>query len=231
MLLPTCTESNSPADRIYDAQKESINTIVDVINHVHKRHENTLWILGATVVSPSGQSVLLSGPSQSGKSTTAMALVFEHKWKVLSEDITHVDLSNDEIINFESPFSIKTGAINLLKTAVNSSFENIEENSWLPIGENSLGHNLHAPFDFVFYFDEKHGGDFECRRVSPSELIRAILPRSNVSRSKAASNKIYEYVLQDRCYLVSGGSLTRRLQQIMLLCEEHRAKQNGGAVR
>ena len=224
MLLPICPPNNSAPNRNFDAQKESINHIVDLINLVHKKHEGTLWILAASVVSPSGRKVLISGPSHAGKSTMAMALVMGYGWKVLSEDITHIDLTNDEIINFGSPFAIKLGAPDLIEAAVKADLTSVElspaePSAWIPLDSNSVGHNLKAPFDLIVYLEPFKGGDFSCEKISPAEYVRAILPGSNIARMRDAANKIYDYVLQGRCYRLAEGNLTQRLEKIIQLCE------------
>ncbi len=210
------------ADHIYDGKKDNINDIVDVINDVHKRHTNTLWILAAALVSPAGHKVLLAAPSHAGKSTTAMGLVLGHGWKVLSEDITHIDLTSDEIINFASPFAVKVGTPERLKEAVHAELNtvrapSVEPSSWLPLKDHSFGRNLTAPFDLAFYFEPIQGGNYKCNAISNTEFVRTLLPLSNVARQKEAAAKVSQYVLEGRCFRVSEGNLQQRLQTIIEL--------------
>ncbi|HEY9732143.1 MAG TPA: hypothetical protein V6C89_09525 [Drouetiella sp.] len=221
--LQACDKDDSvQAEHVYDGKKDNINDIVDVINDVHKRHTNTLWILAAALVSPAGHKVLLAAPSHAGKSTTAMGLVLGYDWKVLSEDITHIDLITDEIINFASPFAVKPGTPERLKEAVQAEFStvkapSVEPSSWLPLKDHSLGHNLKAPFDLAFYLDPFDGGDYRCSPISTSEYIRTLLPLSNVARQREAAAKVSQYVQENRCFRVSEGNLQQRLQSITQL--------------
>lgn len=210
------------AEHVYDGTTAKINDILDVINDVHKRHTNTLWILAAAVVSPAGNKVLLAAPAHAGKSTTTMGLVLGYGWKVISEDITHIDLGTDEIINFASPFAVKLGTAERLKEAVKAEFDtikapSIEPSSWLPLKDHSVGCNLKAPFDLLFYLQPIIGGDYKCSAISKSEFIRTLLPLSNVARHKEAAAKVSQCVQENRCFRISEGTLQQRLQTIIQL--------------
>jgi hypothetical protein len=158
-----------------------------------------------------------------------MALVRGFGWKVLSEDITHVDLRNGEIINFASPFAVKRGTISHLQKTLDDSglrldWSSFDPNSdspitWIPLGTHSLGNNLKAPFDLVVYFDGFTDGDATCKKLPSAEFVRAILQISNFTRLDDATSKICEYVAEERCYRISGGSLKQRVDTILQLCK------------
>lgn len=219
MLLPLCGTENAAPDHVYDADANDIKNVLDVINHVHKQHHGSMWILGASIVSPAGHKVLISGPLNSGKSTTVLALVLGYAWKVLSEDITHIDMNTDEIVNFGSPFAIKPGTVDLLKSSLQLELSPLELNSWMPLGLANLGHNMKTPFDLVIYFEEFSGGAFRCESMSVHEFTRTILRKSNITRINGAAIKLCEYVSEGCCYRISNGSLKDRLDAIIQLCE------------
>ncbi len=210
---------DSAQKHTFDAKADSINSLLDVINHVHKLHYQSIWILGATIVSPQGQTVLISGPLSSGKSTTVLGLVFNFDWKVLSEDITHIDMNTNEIINFASPFAIKPGTLDLLKTSFPSSQLPDDSAAWMALRDKDLGCNVKTPFNLVIHFDKPQGGEFSCEKMSVPEYIRALLRKSNITRVKGAPDKISEYVSEGNCYLLRDGSLKERIQTILQLCD------------
>lgn len=227
MLLPLGGKQSAAPDHVYDAGAFEIKSVLDVINHVHKQHEGSLWILGASIVTPAGQKVLISGPLSSGKSTTVLALVFGCGWKVLSEDITHIDMATNEIVNFGSPFALKPGTMDLLSNTY--QFETPGTNdtgSWMPLGSANLGHNLKTPFDLVVYFEEFSGGPFKCEEMSVPEFTRTILRKSNITRINDAPNKLYEYVSEGSCYRISDGSLKERVDAITRLCAIKQTNKN-----
>lgn len=228
--LPICRENTAEHTTFYDAKKDSIKNIVDLINHIHKRHEGTLWILGAGVVSPSGRKLLIAGPSHTGKSTTALALVLGFGWKVLSEDITHIDITEKAIINFASPFAVKRGTLTSIQNALRafdktldmSSFDpnTVKPTSWVPLESASTGCNMSTPFDQAVYFDIFDENILRHDHLTSLEYMRALLPISNIARLSQVANKFYDYVAEDSCYRFSGGNLKQRLDRIIQLCEE-----------
>ncbi|RTL45842.1 MAG: hypothetical protein EKK48_00425 [Candidatus Melainabacteria bacterium] len=236
--LPICRVATAENTTFYDAKSDSIKNIVDLINHIHKRHEGTLWILGAGIVSPSGRKLLIAGPSHTGKSTTAMALVFGFGWKVLSEDITHIDITENEIINFASPFAVKRGTLSSIQNALKafdktldlSSFDtsSVKPTCWAPLENASTGCNLSTPFDHAVVFEQFDDHDLRCDHLTSLDYMRALLPISNIARLSQVSNKFYNYVAEDSCYRLAGGNLKQRLDRIIQLCDEPavRDKQN-----
>ncbi len=228
MLLPL-SDTESPATaNVFDANANEIKNVLDVINHVHKQHSGSLWILGASIVSPEGAKVLLTGPLSSGKSTTVLALVLSQGWKVISEDITHIDMTTDEIVNFGSPFALKPGTLDLLRSTLQLELSPFgQTDSWMALGSANLGHNMKTPFDLVIYFEEFSGGAFRCERISVHEFTRTILRKSNIARIDGATNKVCEYVSEGSCYKISDGSLKDRIEAIVELCQIKSASKRG----
>ncbi|MBS1955862.1 MAG: hypothetical protein JST89_16885 [Cyanobacteria bacterium SZAS-4] len=226
-FVPAFDSINSDLIHTFDAKADSIETLLDVINQVHKLHFSSIWILGATIVSPQGQTVLISGPLSSGKSTTVLGLVFNYGWKVISEDITHIDMTTNEIINFASPFAIKPGTFDLLKTTFQPDKFPDPSTVWMALNDKNLGCNRKAGIDLVIHFDKPRGGAISLEKISVPEYIRAILQKSNIALVNGAADKICEYVSEDSCYLIKDGSLKERIQTILQLCDAKAPLNNG----
>ncbi len=223
LLLPP-EQNPTQQIRVFDGKADSIENFLDLINRVHKEHLGTLWILAATIISPQGHIVMFSGALNSGKSTAALALVYGYGWKVISEDITHIDMHKNEIINFASPFAIKPGTLALLKNSFSSMQLPPESGPWMKLGEANLGHSVPTPIDLVVHFDSSSDDPFVCKQMSVADYTKTLLQKSNIARLKGAADKIYEYVVEGNCYLMKNGSLTERVETILQLCDARENK-------
>jgi hypothetical protein len=221
-MLPEVQPSLSEPVYKVDARLEEIVSLRDLINHMYKQHLGFFWLLGASVVSPAGQKVLISGPGHSGKSTTVLALCCDHDWKVVSEDITLFDLEKHEILNFASPFTVRIGTLELLDAASTKHLTFPEDEPWVPLGAHNLKSDITAPFDLSFYFDGIVANKaLHHSELSHSEYLKLILPISNLARLPGAVDKIESY-FPKHCYRVVAGSVRERVSKIIELCESSR---------
>jgi len=214
-LIPQVTDAELNADEVPEISMGCIQDVRELINHVLKKHPNCIWVDAACAVSPFGPKVLLSGQSGAGKSTMAMALALGFHWKVLSEDITLIDVERDEIVNFASPFSFKAGTAELLANTVNADIKDLILNEWMPQDWRNAGSNSLTPFDIVVHLEKGDSPDeLVSSKLSHSDYIRKLMPLSNVARKKGATDKLIQYLGTAQVYQVAGGTLQQRINFI-----------------
>jgi HprK-related kinase A len=75
---------------------------------------NTYLIIHAAVIEKAGYAVIMPAPSGSGKSTLTAALIQEG-WRLLSDELTLIDLETKNVIPFPRPVSLKNQSIVVIK--------------------------------------------------------------------------------------------------------------------
>lgn len=71
-------------------------------------------VIHAAVVELNGRAAILPAPPGSGKSTLCAALV-TRGWRLLSDELTLVDLDTGELVPLPRPVSLKNGSIDLIR--------------------------------------------------------------------------------------------------------------------
>ncbi|NOQ14864.1 MAG: HprK-related kinase A [Methyloprofundus sp.] len=75
---------------------------------------NTHLIIHAAVIEKSGYAVVMPAPPGSGKSTLTAALIQEG-WRLLSDELTIIDVETAHVVPFPRPVSLKNLSIDIIK--------------------------------------------------------------------------------------------------------------------
>jgi HprK-related kinase A len=86
------------------------------MNWCVSQHNNQSLIIHAAVVEKNDQVVILPGLPGSGKSTLCAALVNLAGWRLLSDELTLIELSTGLILPNPRPMSLKNGSIALIRS-------------------------------------------------------------------------------------------------------------------
>ena len=211
-LLVRC---RSDAEKIYPLQADNFRALLLKVLELHKDY---LWISAACLLSPQGHKVLISGHSSAGKSTTAIALALRHGWKVLSEDLTGIDERTNRVLLFTTPYSLKSGTLELLQETVNMQPEPLVSGEWVPLTATHAESECDTDFDLILFFGNSQKGEplkkIEC---SAGEYVRLLLPCSNLLHDYGRTDKFAQYMRSTPCYQVFGGSLSERMTLILEL--------------
>ncbi len=221
-LLPHASAEESAAENVVGVKMGCSQSIRELVNHVLKRHRDCIWLDAACLVSPSGKKILFAGKSSSGKTTMAMALAMSYKWSLLAEDIVLLDPSNNEIICFPSPFSLKRGTMRVLRRAIGQAPEKIYQKEWTPSFQIASTNESHfAPFDVAIHLVLTGGVDeMKVEKASAAEFVRKVLPISNLARKPDGIANFMSLVEPAQCYELNNGSLEERLQFAHDICQE-----------
>lgn len=80
-----------------------------VSSHYHQK-----LVIHAAVVEKKGRTIILPGQPGSGKSTLCAALVLEGGYRLLSDELTMIDLQSGEVFPNPRPISLKNQAIDIV---------------------------------------------------------------------------------------------------------------------
>lgn len=199
--------------------EESI--ISRLVRRISSEHEGCLWIDAATLRAPSGELVLIAGPSFSGKTTLALAMSLSQTWKLLAEDITIIDPFFGQVIPSPSPSGIREGTSELLAKTCGISVQGLQLNergNWLL--DSSLYCLDSSPAKFTVAIvlntiDRSSSAEMEVRSLTPAEFVRRILPISNLIRELNGTDILYDSVRDARCLTVKSGSLGQRVNLLL----------------
>lgn len=97
-----------PADHALPLTEWGLNWAVGSLAHHY-------LILHAAVIERAGQAVILPAPPGSGKSTLCAALIFRG-WRLLSDELTLVDLSDSQLRGPVRPISLKNQSIDIIRS-------------------------------------------------------------------------------------------------------------------
>lgn len=199
---------------------EESTDIRAVVNSLLSRYCDCIWIDAASLICPGGKRFIISGNSGTGKSTTALALVYGNGWKLLSEDITLIDHNRDKIISFPSPFSLKAGTAERVKSACGVSPGPLIHNEWVRVPNDLIAASTDAGFDTVIHFAKNRERlPLSCTPISEVEYVRLILECSNLIHMDEAPDLMVKYTKGAARYLLNGGTLDERLEFIQSLVQ------------
>lgn len=85
------------------------------MNWCVSQHYNQCLVIHAAVVEKNGQAIIMPGTPGSGKSTLCAALVNLAGWRLLSDELTLIDLSTTMILPNPRPLSLKNKSIQIIK--------------------------------------------------------------------------------------------------------------------
>jgi HprK-related kinase A len=85
------------------------------MNWCVSQHCHTFLIVHAAVVEKEGRALILPAPPGSGKSTLCAALA-TRGWRLLSDELTLIDLERGDIVPLPRPVSLKNQSIAVIKT-------------------------------------------------------------------------------------------------------------------
>jgi hypothetical protein len=215
-LLPPGQCENDETTKVVDVATGCNNDFDALFGYMRERHRDCLWIDAACLKSPRGQLVLLAGASNTGKSTTALALALGYGWSVLAEDVTLIDLKQNKILSFLTPFSIKDGTLQLLNNTIGRAPASLIKEQWVAMGEMGCTDNYDLDFNLAILLLDlaKEELSFEVAAISPQTFVRMILSRSNILRIHGSADQLAGSLSTGTCYSLKGGSLQERINFI-----------------
>jgi HprK-related kinase A len=84
------------------------------MNWCVSQRAHTYLIIHAAVLEKHGRTIILPAPSGSGKSTLTAALL-GHGWRLLSDEMTLVDLDDGHVVPLPRPVSLKNASIGIIR--------------------------------------------------------------------------------------------------------------------
>ena len=106
-------------------------------------------MIHAAVCEKNGQAVIMPAPPGSGKSTLCAALVLRG-WRLLSDELTLIDLQNQRLVPVPRPVSLKNESIDVIKRFEPKAFVN---RSFEDTNKGTVAH-MRAPAESVLRADE-----------------------------------------------------------------------------
>ncbi len=188
-----------------------------------EHHLGLMWLDAAILVTPTKQTVLISGDTHAGKSTVALALSIGYGWKIVTEDVALIDLEQKKAIVFASPLSIRAGTTERVKNAIAVEVPPLIVDKWIVPHSLAATEDPSAHFSSVFhlnYTDPSCPEIFECTEMPISSYVRQILRISNLIQLDAAG-LFHDCVAEATFHQIGGGSLSDRLSAIINIAQKN----------
>lgn len=188
--------------------------IEQIIDDGYAKHSTHVYIDAATLVSPKGETAMLVGASQRGKTTTSLALCLQRAAKFVCEDISIVDFSAGQILNLVAPLSIREKTIKLYADLGIAPLQLIADR-WYACRE--LFEDKHASIEngvnyvFVFMTPGSEDKPLKTGPLSASEALRAMLPISNLLVHPSGCESMLEVLQRSNIFAIYDGTLEQRL--------------------
>ncbi|MBS1955859.1 MAG: hypothetical protein JST89_16870 [Cyanobacteria bacterium SZAS-4] len=215
-LLPRSHAPNSVQTTVCDIQMGLSFDIAEVLRQIIAQHVGCLLIQSASMVSPQGRRVLISGAPGSGKTTLSIALALRHGWKVIADDMTIINTRDNKIIGFAAPFNLFPGTRKLL-SEIGIALPGFILREWYPLSTFTAEPSYEARFETWLHLDQSPDmGEFSCTQISKSDQTRKILSTSNLL-SVRGTDRFMECVPESHCFSFRGGSLSERLEKTLEL--------------
>lgn len=202
------------ADMSEEDRWRAVSAIVD---YATANQPAGLWLDATTMIDLDGRPVLIAGASFAGKTTLTAALALACGWRVVCEDITFVDIQAAVIFPFARPLSLRAGSAALIEGATGLVPEPIVWGGWWGPAEIYSPRPVPLAFSracFLSGLATDSGASLAVTAVSPEELFRLIVRRSNLLRFPAAIDPFVRALPAGHLSVIAGGSVSERLTAI-----------------
>jgi hypothetical protein len=217
-LLPVCDEGKRKQAH-FDVNlgwETNIDKLLDKL--LEQMEARSTRIAGASLVTPGGAKILVTGAAGSGKTVLALTLVIKHGWKLLSEHCTFLAMDRNEIRSFPAPPKMNSGTRKSLEEA-GVTFAPFILHNYIPISAELWRSALHGPFDALFYLQKDFAGAVRTDRIPAAQLVRMAVPISNLMMAPSEFfDRFMEYLPSNDCFQLAGGGLIERCDRLRELC-------------
>jgi len=186
-----------------------------VVDQALRSHKGLLWLEAATLLDAQGKPILICGASYAGKTTLSLALCLKAGWKMVSEDITMLDSTENCVIPFARPLSLRSDSAKRISEALGFGFENMVSDEWY--FDPNMYYCQPVPLKFTRAvllqpFKPSSAMPLLVEPVVPVTYLRKILSLSNFVRFPGAVEFFMRSLTDTECFTVQGGELKERLQ-------------------
>jgi hypothetical protein len=202
-------ESTNPGD-----------AIALLVAHGLALHQGEIWIDASLLRSPEGKSVLIAGPSCSGKTTLTSALTLQEGYKIICEDIAFIKPETNTAEPNGMPLSIRPGTVELLTGELGLERLPLFANEWFFQPRLYQEESPALPFDLVCFLSLATTVDHKALTVSTmscQEMLRALMPISNALRIRHGVGALQQAVAGSSCINIINGGVAERVQQVCRL--------------
>jgi len=194
-----------------------------LITQAYRHHLGHIYMDGCVFVTPDKKLVLLVGVSHSGKTTMTFAAVRQLGWKILAEDRVIINPTNNHIVRFVHPLSIREGTQELIEEATGLPPLELYLNRWL--ADTNMFYS-DADIDqakFSVSILLEGGGPnipFRVTNASMGEFLRALLPMSNALHVDEGPECLASFIEQSKYHVVTAGTVGQRLEAFETLTRQ-----------
>jgi len=189
--------------------------LVSILTEVYQKFQGCLW-LDASCLIKNGKSILIAGPSHSGKTTLSLAASVSQEFTIISEDITFISIAPNQIQALTLPLSLRPGTIERVEKVSGTNLPNPVFGEWVYLPELYFaGKELIESLHTVIVLEPLVLPNEKALTVVPitaAECIKKLLPLSNALRLNDGITGLNLILRGVRTFSMDGGALQERLQ-------------------
>lgn len=206
-----------------DGRKVDLGDVPMAIGYILEQalasHKGVVWLEGSTMIDERGRVHVLGGSSFSGKTTLSLALALSVGWKIVSEDISFIDLAQQSILSYARPLGIREGTAQRIQLATGRAPGGLTIDAWH--FDPSVYHLCPVPIkmldtaSLLSRINPLQSEHLTSQQVSGATWLRKMCSVSNVLRMPSSIAPLDEILQAAACFDVRGGNLDERLHWLM----------------
>jgi hypothetical protein len=204
-----------------ETSEQVVYQILDLLRlDLYKLQSNCVWFDAASLVLPEGNLLVLAGASGFGKTTLALALAVVYGWKIITEDITFIDIESGATYPLVHPFLMRAGWQQTLFQATGIELESSLADDWFfdramfSTGVHNANFRLLVKLELPFF-----PMPLSVESISLAEYLRTILPLGNFLRVPDVLDSLPNILAGANCYVMRGGTVRERMEALAVLMD------------
>ncbi len=220
-------------DKLVYTGNESMHLIGQFYQHllsdIHNvAPDNWMTVCHASAVTDGKNTLMVTGPSGTGKSTIT-GLLAAHGLSFVADDFVAIDAANYAAYPFPTALSVKKGSVELLSNwfntlpgkDVHTKLRVDKEIRLLPMFTDNEFYQRIYPVKFLIFLVYREGAAFQADKLSASESLKLFFEQSWVSSNPQIIRHFMRWYSNLSCYHLTYSNYQEAIGFFLKLMKEH----------